>query len=160
MKVFPSAFAPCNAKKSARGFTLRESQATCRISSSCTAAGMLASAPWSTSLSFKLRGETRVGDDSSRPSSVGCVLELRLSSSWLNPVLILIPDSRPRLRFLFHWCPELHRDFRAASHFCSRGWRLLYCKAAANQHGLESKPESNVHHVAHGLPAEVGHFDV
>ena len=61
-KVFPSAFAPCNAKNRARGFTLRESQATCRISSSCAAEGIFASCRADTSRSFRLRGETRPGD--------------------------------------------------------------------------------------------------
>src|SRR5580692_89587 len=160
INVFPSAFAPRKAKKSARGCTLRESQATWRISISCAAGGIFASVPRNKSRSFKLRGETRGGDESCRPSSAWFVLELQVSSSWLNPVLILIPDSRARLRFLLERCPELHGDFGAASDLGSRRRRLRRCKVAANQNGFEPQPQNNVCHVTHGLPAEVRHFNV
>src|SRR5580693_6038555 len=157
--ALPSSFAPCNAKKSARGLTFRESHAICRISRFSVAEGTLASAPANNSRSFNLRGETRVGDASCRPSSAWFVLELLVSST-LNPVLILIPDSRVRLRFLLDRCPELHRDFRAVPHFGTRRRRLLCCKIAANQHRLKAQLQSNVRHVAHRLPAEVGYFNV
>src|SRR5271163_1733680 len=117
MNVFPSAFAPCSAKNSARGCTLRESQATWRISSSSADAGTLATTPCSKSRNFIFRTETRDCDESSRRSSAWFVLELLASSSWLNPVLILVPDSRVRLRFLLERCPELHGDSRAVTHF-------------------------------------------
>src|ERR1700722_2525985 len=158
--AFPSACAPCRAKNSARGLTFRESQAICRISSSCAAGGTFASVPGNKSRSFKLRLETRVGDDSCRPSSAWFVLELLVSSIGLNPVLILIPDSRACLRFLLERCPELHGDSRAASDFRSRRWRLIGCKIAANQHRIEPQPQSDIRHLAHGLPAEVRQLNV
>src|ERR1700722_13122496 len=134
--AFPSDCAPCRAKKSARGLTLRESEATCRISRSLAAGGMLASLPANKSASFMLRAETRVGDESCPRSSVWFGLEL-VSSIWLNPVLILIPDSPPRLRFLLERCPELHGDFCAPPHLRSDGGRLFRCKVAANQHRIK-----------------------
>src|SRR5580693_1306520 len=100
---------------------------------------MPASVPCSKSRSFMLRGEARDGDESSRRSSVWFVLGLLVSSIWLNPVLILIPDSPVRLRFFLERCPELHGDSRSASHFCSRRWRLIGCEIAANQHRLETQ---------------------
>src|SRR5579863_3186659 len=159
-KAFPSAFAPCNAKKSARGCTLRESQVTCRISNSSAAAGTLASIPLSKSSNFMFRVETRDDDELWLRSSAWFGLVLLVSSIWLNPLLILIPESRAWLRFFLERCPELHGDFRAAFDFRARGRRLLYCKIAATQDGIESQPQRNLCYFAHGLPAEVRHFYV
>src|SRR5579859_7642511 len=160
MNVFPSAFAPWSAKKRARGCTLRESHATCRISIYSTGAGRRASVPCSKSRSFMLRTEIREGAESSRPSSAWFVLELRASSSiWLNPVLILIPVPRAGLRILLGWCPELHGDFRASPYFRSRCGRLIQCKIAANQHRIETQLQGNIGYLAHGLPTEIGDFD-
>src|SRR4029077_235146 len=159
MNAFPSAFAPCSAKKTARGWTLRESHVTWRISSSSANGGTLASVPCNKSRSFMIRLATGVGDESARPSPACLVLELLVSSSWLNPVLILIPVSCAWLRFLLVGCPELHGDFRAASHSCARRRRLIHCKVAANQHRIEPKPQGSARYLAHRLTAEIGHFD-
>src|SRR6266481_3931868 len=117
---------------------------------------MLASVPCSKSRSFMLRGEARDGEGSCRRSSAWFVLELLVSSIWLNPILILIPDSPARPRFLLERCPELHGDYRAASHLRSRRRRLIGCKIAANQHRIEPQLQSDIRHIAHGLPVEVG----
>src|SRR5579862_6628602 len=101
---------------------------------------MLASAPANKSRNFKLRGTTGADDESGPRSSAWFGLALLVSSSWLNPILILIPDSRARLRFLLERCPELHCDFRPAPDLCARRRRLLGCKIAANQNRLEPEP--------------------
>src|SRR5580765_5591193 len=161
MNVLPSAIAPRSAKKSASGCTLRESHATRLISRFSAGAGRLASVPCSKSRSFILRMETRDGDESSRRSSVWFVFELRVSSSiWLNAVLILIPVPGAGLRILLGWCPELHGDFRASPYFYPRRRRLIQCKIATNQHRIETKPQGSIGYLAHGLPAEIGDFDL
>src|SRR5713226_8325680 len=161
MNALPSAFAPCSAKKSARSCTLRESQATCRISVSAAPAGTCASVSFRRSPSFIRRFETRGGEESVWRASAWFVAVIFVSSSvWFNPVFILIPVSPPRLRFLWRRCPELHRDLGAASDAGFRSWSLIRSKTAANQHGVESQPHGEFGHIAHRLAAEIGHRDV
>src|SRR5882672_11003840 len=159
--AFPSAFAPCNAKNSAPSCTFRESQVTWRISRWLATEGTVISVPSNNSASF-LRGSAFLWwGDGFRGVSTWFVASPRAcSSSWLNPIFILMPGPLVRLRDLWCRCPELHGDLGPVSDSCSRRWRLIGCKARANQNRLQPKANASLGHLTHRLAGKVWHLDI
>src|SRR5258708_8534262 len=158
MKVFPSAFAPCKAKKSAPGCTFRESQATWRISRLLAPARRAVSTPWSTSLSLLPLSVALARAEFFRWLSTCFVTASGTCSSWLNPIFILMPDPRERVRDLWCRCSELHGDLCAPPHFRSCGRRLIRSKTAANDNWLQPQSKANFCHPPHLLTTDVPHL--
>src|SRR6266481_6514647 len=160
MNAFPSAFAPCRAKKSEPGSTFRESQATFRISSLFAFAGRAVSTSWNTSLNFLPLSVEPARAECFRWRSTWFVVASCTCSSWLNPIFILMPDSPLRLRNFCNWCSELHGDLCAPPHLRSRGRRLVRSKAAANENRLQPQLQADFRHFTHRLSGEIRHLNV
>ena len=143
-------------------------QTTCRISRSCCGRRN-ASLPILCNKSAQLHASRRDAGSATKSCPRSSVwfsfLELLVMLLFgSNPVLILIPliPSAAKLRFLLERCPELHGDFSRPVGPCAPGndGDCYGCKIAANQHRIKPQPQSNLRHLAHGLPAEVGHLNV
>src|SRR6266850_2732290 len=160
MNLFPSALAPCKAKKSPPGRTFRESQAICRISRLCAPAGRAVSTPWNTSLSFLPLSAAPARAECFRWLSVWFVAASCTCSSWLNPIFILMPYPALGLCDLRCRCSELHGDLCASPHFRSRDWCLIPSKTAANENGFQPQSKGNLRDLAHRLSREVRHLNV
>src|SRR6266478_2454822 len=160
MNAFPSAFAPCRAKKSEPGSTFRESQATFRISSLFAFAGRAVSTSWNTSLNFLPLSVEPPRAECFRWRSTWFVVASCTCSSWLNPIFILMPDSPMRLLNFWCRCSELHGYLRARPDLCPRRRRLICCKPAANQNRLQPQPQARFRHFAHRLSGEIRHWNV
>src|SRR5712691_7072143 len=160
MNAFPSALAPCKAKKSASACTFRESQATWRIPKLLAPEGRLTSAPRNTSMSFFRTSPGFAWAWRFRWRSAWFVAASCTCSSGLNPTLILVPCSLERPCNLWCRCPELHGDLCAALHLRSRRWRLIRSKTAANENRVQPQSKTNLCDVAHCLSEEVRHFNV
>src|SRR2546427_5128150 len=160
MNTFPSAFAPCKAKKSAPACTFRESQATWPISRVLAPADRVVSTPWNTSLSFFRSSKRPACTECFRWLSAWFVAASCICSSWLNPILILVPCSLEQLCNLWCRCPELHCDLCAALHLRSRRWRLIRSKTAANGNRVQPQSKTNLRDGAHCLSREVWHLNV
>src|SRR5260370_38739383 len=158
MNSFPSALAPCKAKKSAPACTLRESQATWRIPRLLAPAGRLTCAPCNPSISFFRTSPGFAWAERFRWRSACFVAASCTCSSGLNPILILVPCSPERLCNLWCRCPELHGDLCTALHLRSRRWRLICSKTAANKNWVQPQSQANLGDVAHCLSGKVGHF--
>src|SRR5713226_6785290 len=160
MKVFPSSFAPCKAKKSAPGCTFRESQATWRISSLLAPADRAVSTPWSNSLSFLPLSVELARAEFFRWLSTWFVAASGTCSSWLTPIFILMPDPLERVRDLWCRCSELHGDLCAPPHFRSCGRRLIRSKTAANENRFQPQSKAYRSYLPHRLSREVRHLNV
>src|SRR6266404_751227 len=159
--AFPSAFAPRNAKNSAPGCTFRESHVTWRISSLLATEGTVVCVPSNNSTSFLRRSAFFWWADGFRGVSTWFVASPRAcSSSWLNPIFILMPGPLVRLRDFWCRCPELHGDLSPASDSCSRRRRLIGCKACANQHRLQPQSNAGLGNLAHCFTGKVRHLDL
>src|SRR6266436_2287034 len=160
MNVFPSAFAPCRAKKSEPGSTFRESQTTFRISSLFAPAGRDVSTPWNTSLNILPLSVELVRAERFRWRSTWFVMAPCTCSSGLNPIFILMPDSPVRLLNFWCRCAELHGYLRAAPDLRPRRRRLICCKPAANQNRLQPQPQARFGDFTHCLSREIRHGNV
>src|ERR1700721_1585938 len=160
MNVFPSALAPCKAKNNPPGRTFRESQATWQISILAAPEGRVTSTPWNTAVSVFRSSRELAWAVCFRWLSTWFVAASCTCSSWLNPILILVPCSLEWLRNLWCRCPELHGDPRAAPRLRSRRWRLIGSKTTANENRVQSQSKTHLRYVAHGLSGKVRHLDV
>src|SRR5260370_41209441 len=161
IKAFPSALAPCSAKNSAPGCTLRESQATWRISRSPAPAGTLASTPANKALSLLLRPAMRPSMEWPRSLFASFAVEsLFFSSVCVNPILILMSGPPVRLGGLPRRRAELHGHLRSASHLGPSLRMLFHSKITSNQQRLEPEVQTHLRDLPHPPPRKVGHGDV
>src|SRR5438876_6530053 len=153
----PSSFAPCSAKNNPCGCALRESHATLRIKIPDCASFRVAPVP--------------VSSASSRCATL-CVFSptlfcesdsvTSLDSFSTSSTLILIPVFRAACSRFFVWCRRIkpHGNLGSAPDFRAGRGRLILCKAAANQDGVQPKAQTSFGYVAYGLAAKIGHGDV
>src|SRR6266403_869036 len=124
------------------------------------AGGRVASKPSNTAVSFFRLSPGLAWAECFRWRSTWFVAASCTFSSWLNPILILVPCSLERLGNFWCWCPKLHGNLCSAPGLRSRRWRLICSKTAANQNRLQPQSQANLCYIAHGLSGEVRHLDV